>query len=175
MKKTFFFSAVICVLGLIGCNNNNKQSPIMNETDINEWFRKEHSNEIAVETSFTPTVDVEYIQNITLEELVIQNFYRKSFSELIEENSGFTYDDYRKYVADYHLKERLHESVGFVEYKLKFVPATSNLAKAYCLQAPYQFKEHNLEYVNKICNEHRAAKERKEEQSAQTTWDEYLE
>lgn len=174
MKKLFFFIVVICVLGLAGCNNNPKQSPIMNEAEIEEWRQKEHPDEIAVETSFTPTVDIKYIQNITLEELVIQNFYRKSFSELREENPGFTYDDYRKYLAERALQAyHAFPNIGTIE--LKFVPVTSNLAKAYCLQAPHSFEEHNLDYVNNVCNEYRAAREKEKEQKAQENWEKYLE
>ncbi len=174
MRKVLLLGIVICALGF-GCNNNKMPSPIMNETELEEWRQKEQPNQIAVETSFTPTVDIESIQNISLEELVIQNFYRMSYKELIEEDSSFTYEDYRKYIADYHLNEKLNESLGFEVNKLKYVSVDSNLAKAYCIQAPYQFKEHNLDYINSVCNEHREARERKEEQNAQKAWDKYLE
>lgn len=175
MKKLLFFIVVICVFGLAGCNKSPKQSLIMNETDTNEWLRKEHSNEIAVETSFTPTVDIEYIESLSLETLVIQNFYRKTFRELQKDNPSITYQDYEKYVEDYRENERRLHEISTFGVKVKYVPVNSNLAKAYCLQAPYQFKKHNWDYVNNVCNEHRAAQRKEDEQNAQKAWEKYLE
>lgn len=138
----------------------------MNETEFEEWHQKEHFNQIAVETTFKPTVDIESIQNISLEELVIQNFYRKSYKELKEGNPSVTSDEYAKYVLE-DIQKTLSDFPNIEAIKLKYVPANSLLAKAYCLEEPFGFERYKREYVNRVCNERRTARERKEKQNVQ--------
>lgn len=148
----------------------------MNEVQAEKWRQQEHPDEIAVESSFTPTVEIESIENLSLEYLIMQNCFPKTFTELQEENANYTMDDYNKYIDDYLLNERLCGRVGIGQaIKLIYVPANSNLAKAYCLQEPYQFKEFNRTYCNNVFNKYDAERRREKEQKAQENWDKYLE
>lgn len=173
MQKILF--TIICAFVLIGCDNDQKQSTIMNESQIEEWRQKEHPNEIAVETTFTPTVGIEIIENLSLENLVLQNCFPKDFKELKEENASITFEEYLMYLDEFRFNEQLHTTTGLGTIKLKYVSANSNLAKAYCIQSPFSFKKHNRNYCWDVYNKHCAARSREEEQRAQSAWDKYLE
>ena len=175
MKQILFLCTIICAFGLIGCDNNQKQPTIMNESQAEEWRQKEHPNEIAVEITFTPTVDIDLIENLSLEDLVMQNCFPKDYRELKEANVSFTYEDYLDYLREFELNERIHRPIGLEPIKLKHVPKNSNLAKAYCIQSPFHFKEFNSKFCYNVNNERDAVRRREEEQKAQSTWDKYLE
>lgn len=160
---------------MIGCDNNTKQPKIMNESQAEEWRQKEYPNTIAIETTFTPTVDIELLDSMSLEDLVIQNCFLRTFEELKAENADYTIDDYRIYIAAWYLRRRRESFPRFNSVNLKYVPANSNLAKAYCLQSPIDFEEYNRSFCESVKRKHDAELKHDKEQKAQSTWDKYLE
>lgn len=142
MKKFVLLNIVICIFGLIGCNHiNQKQSITEDVVDFNQWYLKEHPNKIAVATSFIPTVDINYIDGLSLEELIIQNCYKEKTTYTCEDALEFR----RELNANHHVS-------------FKFVPDSSNLAKAYCLEDPSHFKKYNSEYCNNVCIKYKGIK-----------------
>lgn len=155
MKQFVPLCIVICIFGLIGCNNNNQEQSLV---DFNQWYLKEHPNKIAVATSFIPTVDIKYIDNLSLDELIIQNCYKEKASYTREDALEFR----RELNANHHIT-------------FKFVPDSSNLAKAYCLEDPFHFKKYNSGYCNNVLIEYKEARRKENEQKTQEVWDKYLE
>lgn len=159
MKKFVLLNIVICIFGLIGCNHiNQKQSITEDVVDFNQWYLKEHPNKIAVATSFIPTVDINYIDGLSLEELIIQNCYKEKTTYTCEDALEFR----RELNANHHVS-------------FKFVPDSSNLAKAYCLEDPSHFKKYNSEYCNNVCIKYKETLRKENEQKTQEIWDKYLE
>lgn len=145
----------------------------MDEAQFEEWRQKEQPHQIAVETSFVPTVDIEYIENLSLESIVIQKCFIMSYEELKEQNPTYTSDDYRKYLAERSLQV-LNDFPNLGTIQLKYVPENSLLAKAYCLEDPFSFERYNRDYCNSVKNKHEEARHKQEQQKAQESWEKYL-
>ena len=57
------------------------------------------------------------------------------------------------------------------EYELKYVPATTNLAKVYYLENREEFIKHNSEYIRKVLDKIQATNKNNEKQK---NWDKYM-
>ena len=98
-----------------------------------------------------------------------------SCEELKEQNPAYTIDDYAKYILEGALQENLYHFPKLGTIELKFVPANSLLAKAYCLEEPFSFERYNKDYCNSVKNKHEEARRKQKQQKAQETWNKYLE
>ena len=180
---------------LLGCKNNQSSSKTeMNEEEFQEFNQaKNQDGMIAIETTFEPTLELtDEIKNSTLEELIRQgkgklseadqqehdifikerdNYLKKWRKEM--RNKGWTDQQIREseWVAMLGYKKTKSQLEIAREYKLKYVPTTSNLAKVYYLEDMGRFIEHNEAYYNSIMSK---IQEDSQGQDEQKNWDKYL-
>lgn len=186
MKKSVYILMAMCFL--LGCKNNPSSSRTeLNEEEFKEFNEaKNQEGMIAIETTFEPTLELtDEIRNSTLEELIRQRKGKLSKADQAKQET------YRKEMRNKMKKEGLsddqinsspysqlgpsHQYVSPTdnvrEYKLKYVPATSNLAKVYYLEDMGRFIEHNETYYNSIMIK---MQEDSQSQQEQKNWDKYL-
>ena len=121
----------------------------MTQAEYNDYVKEHHQNDIAVSCSFKPTIAItDYIKNTSLDDIIIQN-------------PGDIYN-YRS------------TSSGLYDGAYKFVPANSNLAKAYYLQDFNGFMHSNSSYYHKVMSKYYDEQRLKREKEAQKEWDKYL-
>ena len=140
-----------------------------------------------------PTLELtDETKNSTLEELIRQgkgklskadqqehdvfikerdNYLKKWRKEM--RNKGWTDQQIREseWVAMLGYKKPKSQLEIAREYKLKYVPTTSNLAKVYYLEDMGRFIEHNEAYYNSIMSK---IQENSQGQDEQKNWDKYL-
>lgn len=172
---------------VVGCSNNQRSnSSSMNEEEFQEYDSKKHEEGmIAIETTFEPTLELtDEIRNSTLEDLIKLgkgklSKYDQQQKKIADENER------RKLKSQGHSKKQIEEIMKLPrfrteiksayevarEYKLKYVPKTSNLAKVYYLEDMGRFIEHNQEFYDNIMN---MQQEDNKDQQEQKNWDKYL-
>lgn len=190
-----FVISTFAIIAFFGCTTNQRESTSeMSEDNFQEYNNKKNNDGlIAIETSFEPTLDLtDEIRNSTLEELIKQGKGKLSRydqmradeekrmiqQEIDEEKKELR----RKGYSEKEINEMVHrprlpkfrpkptyEYTG--EYKLKYVPKTSNLAKVYYLEDMGRFIEHNQEFYNEVIS--KIKKDNKQNQE-QKNWDNYL-
>lgn len=193
MKNVLFL--ILTTLFVWGCKNNPSSSRTeLNEEEFQQY--NEQRNEdgmIAIETTFEPTLELtDEIRNSTLEDLIRQgkgklskadqakqdafikerdHYLKESRKEM--KNKGWTDQQIREseWVAMLRYKKTKSQLEIAREYKLKYVPATSNLAKVYYLENMGKFIEHNEAYYNSIIIK---MQEESQGQQEQKNWDKYL-
>ncbi len=186
MKKSVYILMAMCFL--LGCKNNPSSSRTeLNEEEFQEFDGvKNQEGMIAIETTFEPTLELtDEIRNSTLEELIRQRKGKLSKADQAKQET------YRKEMRNKMKKEGLSEEQinsspysnlvpshkyksstdNAREYKLKYVPATSNLAKVYYLEDMGRFIEHNEAYYYSIISK---MQEENQGQQEQKNWDKYL-
>ena len=186
MKNVLYL--ILTTLFVWGCKNN----PSSSRTELNEEEFQQHNEQrnedgmIAIETTFEPTLELtDEIKNSTLEDLIRQGKGKLSKADQAKQ------DAYRKEMRKKMKKEGLSEEQinsspysnlvpshkyksstdNAREYKLKYVPATSNLAKVYYLEDMGRFIEHNEAYYYSIISK---MQEENQGQQEQKNWDKYL-
>ena len=195
MKMRTIVYLLMGVFFLLGCKNNQSSSKTeMNEEEFQEFNQaKNQDGMIAIETTFEPTLELtDEIKNSTLEELIRQgkgklskadqqehdvfikerdNYLKKWRKEM--RNKGWTDQQIREseWVAMLGYKKPKSQLEIAREYKLKYVPTTSNLAKVYYLEDMGRFIEHNEAYYNSIMSK---IQENSQGQDEQKNWDKYL-
>ena len=186
---------ILATIFVWGCKNNpNSSRTEMNEEEYQEYNQaKNKDGMIAIETTFEPTLElIDEIKNSTLEELIRQgkgklskadqqehdafikerdNYLKKWRKEM--RNKGWTDQQIRgsEWVAMLGYKKPKSQLEIAREYKLKYVPATSNLAKVYYLEDMGRFIEHNETYYNSIMSKMQKESQGQQEQK---NWDKYL-
>lgn len=184
MKRVPSLLLLIAFVSSCGNNQNNTRAE-MNEEEFQEFNEaKSQEGMIAIETTFEPTLELtDEIKNSTLEELIRQGKGKLSKDDqakceaYMSENKkkmkgeGMS-DEYIEFVS------QLETSYKYVspsdvnsEYKLKYVPKTTNLAKVYYLEDMGKFIEHNGIFYNNII---RKMQEDSQGQDEQKNWDKYL-
>lgn len=187
MKKVYLLLIISTMA--VGCGNNQRSTnSSMNEEEFQKYDSVKHEEGmIAIETTFEPTLELtDEIRNATLEELIIQG--KGKLSKADQERQ----DAYMKNFREEMRKEGLSDSqiknsewIGLVassrkpkssivsarDYELKYVPATSNLAKVYYLEDMGKFIEHNQDYYNAIAN---SVHDSIQQSPKQKNWDKYL-
>lgn len=179
---------ILTTLFVWGCKNNPSSSRTeMNEEEFQQY--NEQRNEegmIAIETTFEPTLELtDEIRNSTLEDLIRQG--RGKLSKADQARQEAYKKELRKKMkedglSDEQIKSNRFSNLEFSkpyvsstdvirEYKLKYVPATSNLAKVYYLEDMGRFIEHNEAFYNEIIIK---MQEENQGQQEQKNWDKYL-
>lgn len=194
MKKVYLLLVISAIaVGVIsaivvGCGNNQRSTnSSMNEEEFQEYDSKKHEEGmIAIETTFEPTLELTIeIRNSTLEELIRKGkgklskydqakqdeYIKKRRNEMKKE--GFSDDQINSspYINLIPPKPYVSQQDMNREYKLKYVPATSNLAKVYYLEDMGRFIEHNEKFYNEIISK---MQEESTPQKEQKNWDKYL-
>ena len=187
MKKLYLLLVISTIA--VGCGNNQRStSSSMNEEEFQEYDIKKHEEGmIAIETTFEPTLELtDEIRNATLEELIIQGKGKLSKADQERQDAymkKFREDMRKEGLSDSQIKNS--EWIGLVassrqpkssiesarDYELKYVPATSNLAKVYYLEDMGKFIEHNQDYYNSIASR---AQDGEQQSPKQKNWDKYL-
>ena len=175
--------ALMLIVFVWGCGNSQNTTRIeMNEEEFQEYNQaKNQEGMIAIETAFEPTLELtDEIRKSTLEELIRQG---KGKLSKVDQAKHDTYmREMRKKMKSEGLSDEFinslvssHEYVSQTdvarEYKLKYVPATSNLAKVYYLEDMGRFIEHNEAYYNSIMSKMQEDSKGKDELK---NWDKYL-
>lgn len=151
---------ILFVLLIAGCNNHpNTVSKAMTEQ---EWHESKQPNMILVEITFRPTLKLtDEIKNTSLESLIKQGKgqYNKKDKILIDKEvvrlmkeEGLS-KEFAQKCAEINAYRILTPKVEQQEVKFKYVPTSSNLAKAYYLEDKYSFIKNNFEFYNKVINE----------------------
>jgi len=182
MKRVPSLLLLITFVSSCGNNQNNIREE-MNEEEFQEFNEaKSQESMIAIETTFEPTLELtDEIKNSTLEELIRQgkgklskadqakqDAYRKEMREKMKKD-GLS-DEFINYAGELEFAFRPKSQLEIArEYKLKYVPVTSNLAKVYYLEDMGRFIEHNETYYNMI-----KMQEESHDQQEQKNWDKYL-
>ena len=188
IKKTKqLLSLLLLTTSVCGCGNNPKTSRTeMNEEEFQQY--NEQRNEdgmIAIETTFEPTLELtDEIKNSTLEDLIRQG--KGKLSKVDQEELDNYLLNWRKEMKKMGLTDQQIKNSEWMarlekrpksqleiarDYKLKFVPATSNLAKVYYLEDMGRFIEHNETYYYSIISK---MQEENQGQQEQKNWDKYL-
>ena len=183
--KTIVFM-LMGTLIFLGCKKNQSSSRTeMNEEEFHEFNEvKNQDGMIAIETTFEPTLELtDEIKKSTLEELIRQgkgklskadqakqDAYRKEMREKMKKD-GLS-DEFINYAGELEFAFRPKSQLEIArEYKLKYVPVTSNLAKVYYLEDMGRFIEHNETYYKSIMIK---MQEESHDQQEQKNWDKYL-
>jgi hypothetical protein len=187
MKKVYLLLIISTMA--VGCGNNQRSTnSSMNEEEFQKYDSVKHEEGmIAIETTFEPTLELtDEIKNATLEDLIIQgkgklskadqerqDAYMKKFREDMRKeglsDSQIKNSEWIGLVASYRQPQSSIESAR--DYELKYVPATSNLAKVYYLEDMGKFIEHNKDYYNAIANK---VQDGEQQNPKQKNWDKYL-
>ena len=187
MKKELII--LMLSFGVVGCINQQSQPKAELSEDEFQKINKEKNKAgmIAIETTFEPTLELTgEIRNSTLEELIRQGKGKISkYDQMILDmkmkkviklykDKGYT----KKQIKELEKLGILEMDADFKElweygreYKLKYVPATSNLAKVYYLEDMGRFIEHNQDYYNEVISKIQNDSQQNQEQK---NWDKYL-
>lgn len=189
MKKAITLLAIICLV--VGCSNNQTQTN--KEFSVDEFQKyadkKNEDGMIAIETTFEPTLELtEELRKTSLEELIKQGKGKLSkVDQMILNEKKKKVINYLKRKGYSNKEIKTMEESGLIaikiatlpkdpieysrEYKLKYVPETSNLAKVYYLEDAGRFIEHNQKYYNDIISQIQESTPQDQEQK---NWDKYL-
>jgi hypothetical protein len=198
MKYRFYF--VLLAVIFVGCSNN--QGRISHEMTEEEYQDSKPKDKIAIETTFEPTLELtDEIRNSTLEELIrkekgklssydqarLESWNREREKYIKEKRVEIANELREKGYSEAEIKESLNSPFAYLgfkpltysesdilyDYKLKYVPISSNLAKVYYLENMGDFIRHNTEYYNEIV---RSVNEENQEQKnqEQKNWDKYM-
>jgi len=189
---------IICLVFILSSctHNQNSTTRSMNEEDYQE---SRSLDEIAVETTFEPTLELtDEIINSSLEDLIKQekgklspydqarkNDWEKRRKKYIEEekvkianklrNEGRTEREITETLKSPMIglgfpPLTYSESDILSDFKIKYVPVTSNLAKVYYLENMGDFIRHNEKYYESVISSEKEG----EQQQEQKNWDKYL-
>ena len=199
MKHNAYF--ILVVIFFISClANQNRPTNILAEEEYQE---NKPIDRIAIETTFEPTLDLtDEIRNTSLEDLIKQEKgmlsssdqlrqknYERRREKLLKEEKVRVANKYREEgYSEQEIKGILNspyfgmalmpplsysESDILYDYKLKYVPITSNLAKVYYLENMGDFIRHNSEYYDEIIRKNNEEKYNQIRQE-QNNLDKYL-
>lgn len=196
MSQVKFF--IFCfVFILISCTQN--QNPATKSMNAEDYQESRSLDEIAIETTFEPTLDLtDEINNSSLEDLIKEekgklspydqarkNDWEKKRKKYIEEErikiaNKLRNDGRSKREITEALKSPMiglgfppliySESDILYDFKIKYVPVTSNLAKVYYLENMGDFIRHNKKYYESVIYGEKDSNQQQE----QKNWNKYL-
>jgi len=186
MKRVPSLLLLIALVSSCGNNQNNTRAE-MNEEEFQEFNEaKSQEGMIAIETTFEPTLELtDEIKNSTLEELIRQGKGKLSKADQAKCEAYMSENKRKRKMKGEGISDEYIEFVSQLEtcykyvspsdvnreYKLKYVPKTTNLAKVYYLEDMGKFIEHNGIFYNNII---RKMQEDSQGQDEQKNWAEYL-
>lgn len=179
---------LLTILFVMGCKNNQSTPKAeTNEEEFQEFDETMNQDGmIAIETTFEPTLELtDEIKNTTLEDLIKQGKGHLSKSDQAKQDAYLKERRKKMESEDISNKQTKESDLANIvpsrqyvsstdiirEYKLKYVPATSNLAKVYYLEDMGRFIEHNENFYNEIISK---IQEESEQSQEQKNWDKYL-
>lgn len=185
MKKVYLLLVISTIAMSCGLNQRSMNSS-MDEEEFQEYNKqKNDEGQIAIETTFEPTLELtDEIRNSTLEDLIKQgkgklSRYDQQRQKTADENErrklksqGYSKKQIEEMMKLPRIRTERKSACDFArEYKLKYVPKTSNLAKVYYLEDMGMFIEHNHDFYYNIISK---LQEESQKQLEQKNWDKYL-